>query len=124
MMDELELTGKEKNSVGRQAGLKLIPGVGGALSGLYYGRKQEIRFKRIEKFYQELSMQLKDIESKLLPIEKHDQETLLALIEEINEKIEHEHREEKQKYFSKSKKHSMPAIILSCFNVHPPITKC
>ncbi|CAK8725349.1 hypothetical protein KKHLCK_16490 [Candidatus Electrothrix laxa] len=86
----MKLSGKERNENAIEAGLQLIPGVGGALATLYFGRKQEIRFKRLEDFYSQLSDELLKIKDKFPPIEKHDQESLLSILEKLNEEIEKE----------------------------------
>ncbi|MGE6593488.1 hypothetical protein ACQKFU_28920 [Bacillus mycoides] len=96
-----KLNWKEKRSLIVQSGLQLIPNVGGALSTAYYGTKQEKRFKRIESFYQELSEEVGKIQLQLPSIDIHNQDSLIALIEELNEKIEREHTEQKRDYFKR-----------------------
>lgn len=96
-----KLNWKEKRSLIVQTGLQLIPNVGGALSTAYYGTKQEKRFKRIESFYQELSEEIDRIQLQLPSIDIHSQDSIIALIEELNEKIEREHTEQKRNYFKK-----------------------
>jgi hypothetical protein len=78
-----------------EAGLQLIPHVGGALATLYFGRKQQREFNRIAEFYKELSGELKEKVS----LENQDEGILASLIEKINDKVEKEVLEEKQKYF-------------------------
>lgn len=95
------LNWKEKLDLTIQSGLQLIPYIGGPLSTAYYGAKQEKRFKRIESFYQEFSEELNRIQLKLPPIDSHNQENLISLIEELNEKIEREHTEQKRAHFKK-----------------------
>ena len=53
-----DLKGAEKRDLAIQTGLQLIPYVGGSLCTLYFGTKQEKRFKRIESFYRELAEEL------------------------------------------------------------------
>jgi len=95
------LNWKEKLDLTIQSGLQLIPYIGGSLSTAYYGAKQEKRFKRIESFYQEFSEEINRIQLQLPPINSHNQESLIALIEELNEKIEREHTEQKRAHFKK-----------------------
>ncbi|WP_273123940.1 hypothetical protein [Bacillus weihaiensis] len=92
-----KLTKRETGEVLVQSLLQLIPYVGGTLSTLYFGTKQEKRFKRLESFYRETAEKLNKMEVK--SIEIHDFDTLYFLIEKINEKVEVEHRKEKQKLF-------------------------
>lgn len=94
-----KLTWREKLDLTVQSGLQLIPYIGGPLSTAYFGAKQEKRFKRIESFYQEFSEELNRVQLQLPSIDMHNQENLIALIEELNEKIEREHTEQKRAYF-------------------------
>lgn len=95
-----KLTISEKFELVVQGGLQLIPfGIGASLSTIYYGAKQEKRFKRIENFYKDISQDImilkedeqKDIEDKLSSLNDNDQAALVAILEEINDKIEHEY---------------------------------
>ena len=97
----MELSGKERNENAIEVGLQLIPGVGGALATLYFGRKQEIRFKRLEDFYSQLSDELRKIQDRFPPIEKHDEELLLSILEKLNDKIEKESIHEKLSYLKR-----------------------
>lgn len=96
-----QLTGKEKTEIAIQTGLQLIPYVGGPLSTAYFSTKQEKRFKRIESFYQELSEQIEQLQLQLPNLDIHDQDKLIALIEELNEKVERESTEQKRLYLKK-----------------------
>lgn len=98
---EINLTGKEKFDLTVEAGLQTLPYIGGPLATLYFGTKQEKRFKRIEKFYHEFSEELEQLGIKLLSIENHNEDNLISIIEELNEKIERESSEEKIKMFKK-----------------------
>lgn len=95
---ELSLDSKEKKELAKQALLELIPYVGGSLSTAYYGYKQEIRFKRLEKFYKNVSDKLANRGVKLTPINDHDKNALMAIIEELNETVENEIIEEKREF--------------------------
>lgn len=99
-MDD-KLTKKEKMEITIQSGLQLIPYIGGALSTLYFGTKQEKKFKRIESFYQEFASQIKQLQLQLPPVQIHDPDQLSALIEELNEKVEREHTEQKRTYLKR-----------------------
>ncbi|WP_010278757.1 hypothetical protein [Paenibacillus senegalensis] len=105
-MKEEKLDAAEKTEVAIQAGLQLIPYIGSSLSTLYFSTKQEKRFKRIETFYSDLSERIDHLNLQLPPVEVHDEDKLMALIEELNEKIEKEHQEQKRDYFKK--------FLLSC----------
>ena len=85
-----QLSNKERNENAIEVGLQLIPGVGGALATLYFGRKQEIRFKRLENFYSQLSDELRQVQDKFSSVETHHEESLLSILEKLNEKIEME----------------------------------
>ena len=76
-------------------GIAAIPVVGGALSTIYFDVKGKIRFKRIEKFYKELAIEVEKIQDQISDIDNFDQEAVAVIIEEINEKIEKEYDEKK-----------------------------
>ncbi|WP_153732518.1 hypothetical protein [Sporosarcina obsidiansis] len=97
-MDE-KLTSREKWDITIQTGLQLVPYVGGALATSYFSVKQEKRFKRLETFYKELSEQISGTESHLPSADVHDKESLIALIERINDEIERESSTKKREYF-------------------------
>lgn len=93
-----KLTTKEERDIIVQAGLEAIPYVGGSLSTLYFGRKQELRFKRIEEFYKKVAHDLNQISEKV-SISGFDQQKLADLIETINDNVEKEIIDEKIDYF-------------------------
>ncbi len=108
LKDDKRLTAKKKLELVVQAGLQLIPhGIGASLSSLYFGAKQERRFQRLESFYQKLEHDFRDmreddlkkIKEKIESLDINDRDFLAAIIEEINEKIEREHIEQKINYF-------------------------
>jgi len=99
-MDD-KLNWKDKVELAIEAGLQLVPTVGGSLASLYFGTKQEKRFKRIESFYRELAQQMEQQRITPLSIESHNPEALAHLIEELNDKIEQEHLDRKRQYFKK-----------------------
>lgn len=98
-MSNDKLTSKDKIDITIQSALQLIPYVGASLSTAYFGTKQEKRFKRIETFYQEFSEFIEQNSLNLPPISQHDEEILMSLIEELNEKIERESTNIKRNYF-------------------------
>ncbi|MCM3456542.1 hypothetical protein M3685_21825 [Heyndrickxia oleronia] len=93
------LTSKEKLEIAIQSGLQLVPYVGSSLSTAYFSTKQEKRFKRIESFYQELSDRISTLETTPLGLEFHDEGSLIALIERLNDEIEKESSLRKREYF-------------------------
>ncbi|PEE79386.1 hypothetical protein CN543_28915 [Bacillus toyonensis] len=99
-MDD-KLTWKDKLNITVEAGLQLVPYVGGALATAYYGTKQEKRFKRIESLYREFSEEIEQLKLQLPPVDIHDQDKLISLIEEFNEKVERESTDQKREYFKK-----------------------
>lgn len=93
-----KLTGREKWDIAVQTGLQLVPYVGGALATSYFSVKQEKRFKRLESFYQELSLQISRLEKQLPSFEVHDKDSIIALIERINDEVERESSRYKRIY--------------------------
>lgn len=98
-MNKEKLTLKEKTEITIQTGLQLVPYVGGALSTAYFSTKQEKRFKRIESFCEELADKINRLQVQFVPFESHDVESLTSLIEELFDKIEKEHSNQKREYF-------------------------
>lgn len=101
MVDSKEnehLSAIEKRDLVIQAGMQAIPYVGSSLATLYFGRKQELRFKRLATFYKEVAEEVSDLKDKIASPEAYDKEALTAIIEELNEKIEHEQVQEKREF--------------------------
>jgi hypothetical protein len=94
--DKLTINQEVDNKI--EAGLQLIPYIGGALATLYFGRKQQREFNRISNFYIELSEELKGLKGKL-SLDNQDEAKLMTLIEKVNNKIEKEVIKEKINYF-------------------------
>lgn len=94
-----KLSFSERRDIALNAGISAIPYLGGALSALYFGAKQERRFKRIETFYTNLGDSVKDLKESLVDLDKLDKVKLAVIIEEINESIEMDFAEERLKYF-------------------------
>ena len=82
---------KEKLELVVEAGMQMVPVVGGPLATLYFGNKQEKRFKRIENFYNDISQELECAKERIKSIEEHNEEELSAILEDLNEKVEMEH---------------------------------
>ena len=82
---------RDKIELAVEASMQMIPVVGGPLATLYFGNKEEKRFKRIEAFYKEIACELQGVQDKIKNIDEHDSEELSAIIEELNEKVEVEH---------------------------------
>lgn len=80
------------------SGISEIPGVGSFISSMYFDYKSRVRFRRLKKYYKELSYEVKQIIDRLATEDKYDKEAITAIIEEINEKVEREYKEEKIKY--------------------------
>jgi hypothetical protein len=105
--DKIALTTAEQRDVVIQAGIQAIPYVGGSLATLYFGKKQEIRFKRLETFYQEVSEELEDLKSTIASPDKHNQDELRAILEELNEVVETEQSAEKRNYLKNYLKNTL-----------------
>ena len=98
--EKLKLSADEKMNLAVQSGLQLLPfGIGGAISSIYFGVKNEKRFKRIERFYSEIAQELKDynknelkeIRDKINLLTHQDKEAFGYILEEFNDKIEQEY---------------------------------
>lgn len=92
-----KLSPSEKAELAVEAGIGLLPYVGGPLQTLYFGSKNEKRFKRIEKFYEQLNSRMEILESFDLGKENSDQ--LIGIIETIHDEIEKSKSQEKMIYF-------------------------
>lgn len=89
-----------------EAAVQAIPYVGGSLATLYFGNKQERRFRRLEKFYEELKEEISKSPNVYKDIIQHNPDELSAIIEELNENVESEHLDLKRNlyknYFKKT----------------------
>ncbi len=81
------------------AGMQAIPYVGGPLATLYFGYKQEKRFKRLENFYNELLKKVNEMNITFPSLTSHNSDELNAIIEELHERIESENIEGKRKLY-------------------------
>ncbi|APW65865.1 hypothetical protein LPB137_08350 [Poseidonibacter parvus] len=111
-----ELTNKEKRDLILEAGMNLIPYVGGSMASLYFGSKEEKRFKRLESFYQELAQEIKSMKDSLGSIEEQNPIAFEAIMESLHEKVEIEPTEEKRQFFKNYFKNTLKEPILSDFD--------
>jgi len=86
MSDTPKLSNNDKRDLVIQAGMQLVPYVGGSLSALYFGAKQEMRFKRLESFYQELAAEIEKMKDGISSIDRQDPAALEAIIESLHQK--------------------------------------
>ncbi|MGG3045873.1 hypothetical protein ABEO76_22420 [Bacillus anthracis] len=98
--NDVKLNTKEKLHLGIEACLQLIPTVGGAISTSFYGYQKEKQLKRLESFYNEIFLEINGLKVAMQNSTANpDMEELLSIIEDLNEKVEREHIEEKRNYF-------------------------
>ena len=76
----------DKDSV-IEAAVQSIPYVGGPLATLYYGNKQEKRFKRLEKFYEELREEFSKFQNNFADISSHNPDELSAILTRIPKEL-------------------------------------
>ncbi len=85
-----ELRFNDYKDLAIEAGIGLIPYIGGTIQSLYFGAKNEKRFKRIEKFYEKLNMSLESIRDQIpenvVSLDNKDQ--LIGIFEGINDEVE------------------------------------
>jgi len=111
-----KLTGAEKRELVLQAGIQAIPYVGGSLATLYFGAKQERRFKRLESFYSELAGEISAISDQIASIEEQNAGALAAILEDLHEKVETEPTEEKRQFFKNYFKNTLRQPITTNFD--------
>ncbi|MFZ3114229.1 MAG: hypothetical protein WA133_09200 [Syntrophales bacterium] len=73
-----KLSGTAKRDLVIQTGMQAIPYVGGSLAALYFGAKQERRFKRLESFYAELAEEVQRISDQIPSVEGQNKIALCA----------------------------------------------
>src|SRR5690625_4921821 len=81
------------------AAIQAIPYVGSSISTLYFGHKQERRFRRIESFYEEIKKEINGIQDKIADLNSHDPDEFRAILEELHEQIESEQIAAKRKFY-------------------------
>ena len=111
-----KLTGAEKRELVLQAGIQAIPYVGGSLATLYFGAKQERRFKRLESFYSEIAGEISAISDQIASIEEQNTGALAAILEDLHEKVETEPTEEKRQFFKNYFKNTLRQPITTNFD--------
>lgn len=111
-----DLTKKEKRDLVIQAGMQLVPYVGGSLASLYFGKKQEKRFKRLESFYQELAQEIKSMNDKVSSVDNQDPVLLESILDSLHEKVEEEPTLEKRQFFKNYFKNTLKSPIGSNYD--------
>jgi len=115
-MNEDKLSTTEKRDLIIQAGMQAIPCIGGSLSTLYFGVKQVKRFKRLESFYAELASEMKEIRNQFTSVDEQNRDALVAILEELNERVEGEPTEEKRQFFKNYFKNTMRKPVTTDFD--------
>ena len=84
-----------------EAGIGAIPVVGSPIQTIYFGRQNEKRFKRIERFYAELNEELERIKDSIPEVysPERDRDQLVGILESINEDVEKAKNQSKIKYY-------------------------
>ena len=116
MSDTPKLTNSDKRDLVIQAGMQLVPYVGGSLSSLYFGAKQEKRFKRLESFYQEIASEIEKMKDSISSVDKQDPVALEAIIESLHEKVEAEPTLEKREFFKNYFKNTLKFPVAGNFD--------
>lgn len=111
-MNEENLTPKDYLGLAIEAGIGAIPVIGGPVQTLYFGRQNEKRFKRIEKFYESLNEDLSKTSSKIEEIENThiNRDQLMGILETINEEVEKARSQSKIDLFKNLYKNSLLKI--------------
>jgi len=89
-LKEDKLSVSEYVNLAIEGGIGEIPYVGGVVQNLYFGAKNEKRFKRIENFYRELNQDLEQIKDSIPQdiLTYDDKDQLIGILEGINDEIE------------------------------------
>lgn len=111
-----KLTNSDKRDLVLQAGMQLVPYVGGPMASLYFGTKQEKRFKRLESFYQELAQEVERMRDSVQTMEKQDPIALEAIMESLHEKVEVEPTHEKRQFFKNYFKNTLKSPITNNYD--------
>ncbi|MDT2703666.1 hypothetical protein [Enterococcus dongliensis] len=110
MLDD-NLNAKDYKDLVIEAGIGLIPYVGGSLQTLYFGAQNEKRFKRIESFYKQLSQKIGELES--FELDSSNGEKVIGIIDTIHDEIEKARSHDKVVYFVNAYKN----LLLSSENI-------
>lgn len=116
MSETPQLTNSDKRDLVIQAGMQLVPYVGGSLSSLYFGAKQEKRFKRLESFYKEIASEIERMKDSISSMDKQDPVALEAIIESLHEKVEAEPTLEKREFFKNYFKNTLKHPVAGNFD--------
>lgn len=111
-----KLSSSEKRDLILQAGMQLVPYVGAPMASLYFGSKQEKRFRRLESFYQEIAQEVEAMRDSIGAIDEQNPEALEALMESLHEKIEVEPTLEKREYFKNYFKNTLKQPVFSNYD--------
>lgn len=106
-----KITKKEQRDLVIQAGMQLVPYVGGSIASLYFGKKQEKRFKRLESFYQELAQEIKSMKDQIGTVDDQDPVLFEAVMDSLHEKVEEEPTIEKREFFKNYFKNTLKSPI-------------
>ena len=104
MSDKEKTTSNHARETAYEVGLNLLPYVGGGLAALYTSNRDKKKFQRIESFYEETSAKINQMDQslkELLKEQTHDNDSIISLIEQVNEKIEKENRDIKKQCLQK-----------------------
>lgn len=82
-----------------QSGLNAVPYIGGVLSTAYSGYKNEVRIKRLEKFYQDFAEFINQVNIVIPQIHQDVETQIFDLIEELSDKVEREYSSRKLLHF-------------------------
>lgn len=116
---DIKLTGKDKVDLAIEAGIGAIPVVGGPLQTLYFGAQNEKRFKRIEKFYNELNKELENMKSQIPPIDSiPNKDDFLGILEDLNTEVEKSKSQSKIDYFKAFYKNTLLTSNSFSFDAH------
>jgi hypothetical protein len=96
--------------------MNAIPYVGGSLSAIYFGVKQERRFKRLESFYAQLANEVETMRDQVASVDQQNKVALEAILEELNEKVEVEPTEEKREFFKNYFKNTLRKPVTTDFD--------
>jgi hypothetical protein len=111
-----KLSGKDKRDLAIQAGMQAIPYIGGSLATIYFGTKQERRFKRLESFYAEVAEEIRKISEQVASVDQQNKIALEALMENLHEKVEAEPTAEKRQFFKNYFKNTLRHPVTSDFD--------
>ena len=91
-------------SIGAQASIEALPMIGGALATLIFEGQKTKRFKRLERFYEELGERLDEVGEDLADVieesaEASDPERLRSIFDRLHEEVASEELDEKRERY-------------------------